>query len=142
MPYKLDTEDYLEDIDCIYIISSHHRHNNPTSKSKWNISLEIEINIFKIAYINYKLETYICWGILINDNNRIVGIGHNRFRELLLFSKFIDGNSDNKWHGYPADYIRNIYDRPPVEVLKLWKNKGFILKHHIAKIRAGKKCNL
>ena len=142
MVYFLDQEINLTRPACFYTISSQHRYVRPKEKSKWTVTYEEEVNIFRNSYSEKWLEGYICWGLLLNGDNIILQLGINKFNENLFISKFIDGNKNSKWHGYPADYKRNLYDRPSVRILSLWKDSGKIEKHHISKIRCGKKCNL
>jgi hypothetical protein len=143
MNYTLDTELILSSIKCSYIIVSAHRHRNPPQKSKWTIAPNKEVAIFTHAIKNNWKENngYISWGALKNGSKTLV-LGKNCLGENLHISKFVDGNNNNMWHGYPADYIRNIQDRPAMKILVLWRNAGIIKKKHAAKIRNGIPCNL
>lgn len=142
MPYQLDTEILLAAQACIYIINPQHRLRKPREKSKWCISLDAEVELFVYTKSHLWIDGFTGWGIYFEDNNVLLQVGNNRFNEALYLSKFIDGNRNSKWHGYPADFERNLQDRPSVRVLSLWRDAGKIKKHHISKIRAGKSCNL
>lgn len=139
MPYTLDTEININH-NLIYIISSQHR-NNTNNKSKWSVSFSQEVACFRLAHLRNWCINFKGWGIIISKGEIIV-LGRNRFNERIKIAKFIDSNTNNKWHGYPADYIRKVQDRPTLAVLLNWREKGYITKHQISKIRSGKKCNL
>ncbi|MBD2699828.1 hypothetical protein IC229_04220 [Spirosoma sp. BT702] len=142
MTFKLDTEIQLSpDSDKTYYISSAHRNDVTKDKSRWIISMGEEVECFIESQEEEWIESNLSWGIRSNGNG-LECIGFSTQDDELKFAKFIDSSKNNKWHGYPADYIRRQQDRPGIPVLKIWREKNIILKHHIIKIRQGKACNL
>jgi hypothetical protein len=139
--FVLDKEiDLTPQTDKKYICSSAHRRKQP-DKSRWTITIDQEVGCF-VSSVTFKwIETSMAWG-LISHGNVLLILGINSQGVSLKVAKFVDSNGNNLWHGYPADYVRNYQDRPGVAILKDWRTKGMIEKHHIIKIRQGKECNL
>ncbi len=60
----------------------------------------------------------------------------------LFIAKFVDSNKNNKWHGYPANHVKNNQDIPPEEILLKWVNAQYIRMALVRKLIGGKKCKL
>lgn len=129
-----------ENRKVIYMISKKHRDESP-QKSKWIIPINIEINLFEQAIRLGNEKNYTAWN-LFKCNNAISVIGISQDGQELKLAKFVDGNKNDRWHGYPANYLRNNQDIPPSNVLDLWVNNKFITPATMAKIRRGQRCNL
>ena len=114
--------------DVFYTIISYHRNfNYNQNKSCWIINVEEEFECFKKCYNNKwfdendDYEIAGGWGILI-ENKKVKILGKNKFNDDLKIAKFVDSENNGYWHGYPADYIRNIQDKPSTKILFLWYN--------------------
>lgn len=141
--YTTDKKIEIKELKCSYYISSAHRSpkKNP-KKSYWIVNGNIELDIFKTAKEKEWGNDNTLWGLHLDGEGKILDLGENTFKEKLKIARFIDKNNDRIWHGYPADFVRNKNDRPEMTTLKEWKEKDYIEKHHILKIRMGKQCNL
>lgn len=69
------------------------------------------------------------------SNNNLDVIGYNQKQPKLYIGKFTQSN--NEWHGYPADYQNNIQDKPHDSVLQTMKTNG-LSKNDITRIKKGK----
>lgn len=125
----------------IYIHKTDHR-NGSHSKSQWRISELEERDSFILMYNAPWHKNYGGWSLHIkNKVVRYLGINALRNRDLIL-AKFIDGNQNNIWHGYPADYVQDSRECPPVEILAAWKKRGYFSGAKIRKIARGQPCSL
>lgn len=144
MPYTIDTKIEINlgnEIKTTYIISSQHRATGNPNKTVWTLDFYDEVECFKLSKSSEWVEDNYGWGIRVIDST-IQYIGYNFKNETLKLAKFVDGNENNIWHGYPADYLRRSQDRPPTFVLKNWVEQGFLTKAKMNKIRRGQSCNL
>jgi hypothetical protein len=137
------TEEGKRVVDVIYYIirTVHRRRGNPT-KCIWTITPQEEIDCFKVAASNKWLEVTEGWGIKINTEGKLDQIGVSERDEALKIAKFVDSNSDRKWHGYPADYCRRKQDKPPERILRDWHTRSLITKAKMSKITQRKLCSL
>lgn len=141
MSYTVDTElDLSPETDQKYIVSSAHRRKQK-DKSRWTVSLDVEVQCFIQCQRAPWVEDTTGWGIIPNGNS-LIELGVNCINEKLKIAKFVDSASTGLWHGYPADYMRKAQDRPGMLTLQAWLRNGHIQKHHLTKIRQGKTCNL
>ena len=141
MPYKVDKNiDLTPRTTAKYYVSSVHRRKDK-NKSLWTTTIDQEVECFVCSQLNYWIEGSHCWGLIPKDNKLLV-LGKNNKNEKLKIAKFVAKNNNEVWHGYPADYCKNMQDRPGMKILLDWRKIGHIEKHHILKIRQGKKCNL
>ncbi|WP_271765927.1 hypothetical protein [Aquimarina algiphila] len=144
MPYTTDTEIEIEldeEITTRYIISSQHRATGNPNKTVWSVDFNDEVECFRLSKTSDWIQDNYGWGIKV-INSIIQYIGHNFENETLKLAKFVDGNGNDIWHGYPADYLRRSQDRPPTFILKNWVEQGFLTKAKMNKIRRGQSCNL
>lgn len=151
MSYKQDTElevkVKIDDKDDIsnYIVSSQHRKSKGNArKSIWSISQKEEFECFVFSKVNKWCENHCGWGIHV-VNNSLGVLGYNKIKDEtkeLKFAKFIDGNQNKTWHGYPADYMTKVQDIPSTNVLYAWVQNGYITKAKMSKILQGQRCNL
>jgi hypothetical protein len=142
MPFQTDKEiDLTPRTDSKYIISSQHRKTGNPKKCIWTIDFTDEVECF----INAKNRSWTTgttgWGLKL-AGTILQTVGINFSSEELKMAKFVDGDANNKWHGYPADYLNKTHDIPSTTVLRMWVNAGYIGKSHFLKIRQGKPCNL
>ena len=130
--------------NILYIVIDYHRSASfIANKSRWIITVNEELECFRVTIDNNWHDTNTGWGIHRENNTNVLFIlGVNVFNENLKIAKFVKDQNHNHWHGYPADWRRKTQDRPPVGLLNNWRRIGVIPKHKIAKIRSGKKCNL
>lgn len=135
-----DIEQYIEEINCYYTIVSYHRDNSNPEKSKWTIKEDEELLCFKQSIKQSWKKDKFAWGLHI-INGIVEQLGVNKFKDSTKCAKFVDPGQNDKWHGYPADFIRNSHDRPPQVVLKVWYDQNLITKPQMVRILQGK-CNL
>jgi hypothetical protein len=133
----------------MYTHNEQHRNNNP-HKSQWTISRDEELSCFETAstllYIYGINEGPDCWG-LHKENKTVVYLGRTAINspnsgQELFIAKFIDGNNNDVWHGYPADHVGNQQDIPPASVLQFWLEENSLPVSKIRKITKGQKCKL
>lgn len=144
MPYKTDAEIEIqleEALTTTYIISSKHRSTGNPNKTVWTLDFDDEVECFTYSKTSNWIQDNCGWGIKV-INSILQYIGHNFENEALKLAKFVDGNENDIWHGYPADYLRKSQDRPPTFILKSWVDQGYITKAKMNKIRRGQSCNL
>jgi len=143
--YKLDYQNTIKITDereVVYTISKKHRGHNK-KKSYWSIKMPREIALFRSSLQNgYEDKAnHTAWNLnIVNGEIRLVGYTVNK-KELKI-AKFVDSNHNEKWHGYPANYIKNSQDRPSSKVLELWYNANVISAATMKKIKGGQPCNL
>lgn len=130
-----------EDVIHYKIRSVHRRHGN-SEKCIWTISLQEEVDCFKVSAFESWLEDTKGWGVKVNSEGGLAQVGISDQSEVLKIAKFIDSSSTREWHSYPADYCRRKQDRPSIGVLMDWKNCGLISKTKMDKIKQHKKCSL
>jgi hypothetical protein len=135
-----DIEHRIEEINCYYTIVSYHRDNSNPEKSKWTIQEDEELLCFVQSIKQSWKNGKFAWGLHI-INGIIEQLGVNKFREPAKCAKFVDPGQNDKWHGYPADFIRNSHDRPTPVVLKVWNDQNLITKPQMVRILQGK-CSL
>ncbi|GBF44587.1 hypothetical protein LPTSP2_38900 [Leptospira ellinghausenii] len=131
----------FEDLGCKYLLLKHHRKAKSKEKSFWTISEKIEIHIFQNSYEKNWKDNNVAWGIFL-EKGRMNQIGLLVNKTASYIAKFIDGNSKEEWHGYPADIIGNRQDVPNTKILQNWCEHKIIRKHQMMKIKRGIKCNL
>lgn len=123
-----------------YIISAAHRRKS-SKKSRWTISTNEEFACFSNSITNTWKQNFSAWGLhIVNSTPDILGKGVNK--EDLKVAKFVDGNKNNIWHGYPANILANKQDIPPTSILLLWEKLNYINKSDIRKINQQMPCNL
>jgi hypothetical protein len=124
-----------------YIHKSDHRDSSPR-KSQWRISELEERNSFVLMYDAPWHTNYRGWSLHIKGKAaHYLGINALKNRNLII-AKFIDGNQNNIWHGYPADYVQDHRECPSIEILTAWKEKGHFSRAKIRKIIRGQPCSL
>lgn len=138
MKYIVDTALQLSELNskikAQYIISSQHRKTKKSHKSYWTISYKEEVECFCSTFSEKWIEDYEGWGLKVENSNIIV-LGQSKKKTDLKLAKFVDGNQNDIWHGYPADHLEKTQDIPPIFILKLWKEKGYISKADVLKIK-------
>jgi hypothetical protein len=145
MPYTSDTNiDILDNNVKVstYIISSAHRKVGNKNKSVWTLDFNGEVDCFTTAITKSWRNGQYGWGFKLGLNNVFEEVGRSADDKELKLAKFVDGNSNNVWHGYPADYLKKSQDRPTTVILKNWVDSGFLTKSKMTKIRKGQVCNL
>ena len=135
-----DTPQHIQDgqLNYSYTIVSYHRNRSNSKKSKWTILDGEEIACFLKSMRENWIFDKFAWGLHLT-NGEILQLGISPMKEILKCAKFIRNKDD--WHGYPANYIRNIYDRPHSTVLSNWRDSKIITKSQMTKILQGK-CSL
>lgn len=142
MVIAINREHEIPAHNCRYLFHKQHRSRGNVHKSKWSIALRKELECFTKSLNSGWTVTPLGWGVHYIRKTQLLPLGCNRHNESLYIAKFVDGSSNQTWHGYPADFVRNSQDRPSTNVLTSWRDLGLIKKHHISKIRQGKKCDL
>lgn len=145
----LENVEHLIQADVFYIHKVDHRNSSP-KKSQWTISEESERECFSHSLISSwsdkEQAEYEYWGLHF-DNEQVAYLGITRSsggaqQEPLFIAKFLDSSQNNKWHGYPADYVKNNQDKPPSLVLKAWADAQHFSPATISKIAQSKPCKL
>ena len=127
--------------DTTYTIHPHHRDKNP-SKSQWSISPDNEIATFTNAKLSCWLINDSGWGVFpVSGTPTYLGVSKDQTTQLII-AKFVFNESNNNWHGYPANHIENVQDIPDEIVLKQWIEKSILSRAKISKIGKGKPCKL
>ena len=137
----------------IYTISKKHRGRLPQKDkgkgakpqiSKWIIKPQQEVSLFESAlkYGYEDKEKHNAWNILLDTNSVICVVGYSYEREELKIAKFVDSDQKDWWHGYPAHYVKNIQDIPPMSILLAWQKAGYISTATMKRIKGGQPCNL
>lgn len=128
----------INDQNLTYLIVPYHR-DGTMGKSQWTISENDEVDCFAESFREEWTNGESNFGLRRDGNNDLIYLGKNSFGEDLLIAKFVSNSSD--WHGYPSDYVRNTHDIPDFSTLKEWREKKFIQKSQMLKIKQGKPCN-
>jgi len=124
-----------------YVHKLDHRNGAP-KKSQWIIPEQEERDCFKAMHDQELFANGIGWGVYaVNASLSQIGFGVDRLRELYI-AKFVDGNSNNHWHGYPADHVSHNQDIPDSTVLMAWRNMDLLTTSKVRKILRGQPCNL
>lgn len=127
-------------IDVFYKAVSYHR-NGTTGKSQWIISVDEEIELFAKTKRDNQIfddKGYALW--IVSDAACVLGLTERNSETRI--ARFEDGTRSNHWHGYPANYLRAKNDIPPMALLKQWKDRGFIEKSDITRLKQQKPCSL
>ncbi len=112
--------------------------NKKGEKSKWNVVLEKETEIFFDSHSAQWRHEDAHWAIKVeNDELLILGEDH-RPKYLkkgmkctqLIVAKFVE-HRVNHWHGYP---VNTLTDYPPTAILQMWEKSPGIKKKTIIKL--------
>ena len=142
MPYLADQVINLTPkINKRYIISSQHRRKGNPKKCVWIITFNEEVDCFIQAINQNWKDGDEAWGLKLH-NTTLQILGENNDNDELKLAKFIDGNNNDIWHGYPADHMNRPQDIPTEAILKIWVSKHYITKSKMNKIRRGQACSL
>lgn len=136
--------EHLIEPGVVYIHKVDHRNGNP-HKSQWTIIEADERTCFHRSRRAWGNPAYCCWGLhLVNEQAEYLGMSKRAASEQrrLFIAKFVDGNRNGKWHGYPADHVANQQDIPPEIVLGSWLRQGHLPTAVIRKVLRGQKCRL
>jgi hypothetical protein len=125
-----------------YIHKMDHR-DGTGNKSQWSISQQQERNCFLRMHDSAWFLVNKGWGLhLVKKKPEYLGYRANSV-QLLFIAKFVDGNNNSIWHGYPADHIRFPDRDIPIEYILLdWRNLGYLSNAKMRKIMKGQRCNL
>ncbi len=127
-------------IACEYYFKSDHR-DNSAKKSQWLIKPDKEKSCFIESHKMKWSEERRSWGLLlVGSKAKHLGINHEN--EQLNVAVFVDSFKKNVWHGYPADFKRDITDLPIITVLEKWRSLGYFKKCRISQAKNGKICSL
>lgn len=126
-----------------YGIHLDHRNQTP-QKSQWTIDEPAEIDSFCLACQSGWLVNTQGWGLHVaGAGSGPDYLGLNDAGNMQLFvARFVDGNSNGQWHGYPMDHIRRPQDRPPDTVKDSWIAGGYLPAAKVRKIAKGQPCAL
>lgn len=122
-----------------YTINPKHRSKPTGDICTWIIDEKTEKQIWEQAISENWIADNKSWGIKV-ENSRIIQVGTNIRKEFLIIGKFIDGNRNEDWHGYPANYVRNNHDVPPESILSTWLALEMINRAKWSRIRRQKDC--
>lgn len=128
-----------------YAPKADHR-DNTQAKSQWTISPAEEVACFnRTIEKEWVGPPHVAWGLHFNAAGIAQYLGtsaltHGEAYELFL-AKFIDGNQNDTWHGYPADPSRHQQDIPPTSIRKAWMGTH-LRAALVRKIGKGQQCSL
>jgi len=124
-----------------YTIHPDHRNGN-AKKSQWRIPTQKELQVFTFAEANGWANMSPGWGLyIVNDVPCYLGVAEDHQTRVFV-AKFVDGNRNRQWHGYPADHQRNNQDVPDLTLLKTWIAQELIPLRKIRKLLRQQPCNL
>ena len=124
-----------------YIHKPDHRNGTPR-KSQWVISENLERLLFKTSKQKKWCDSNKGWGLyIVNGEVKYIGLAQDHKKRVFI-GKFVDGNCNQIWHGYPADHQKNTQDIPPVKLLREWSDKDILRPSKIRKLAKGQPCNL
>lgn len=125
----------------IYLFYPQHRNGN-TKKSQWTIKTVDEFNACANALSSNWINGSTAWGLyLVNNNALYLGRSADGKKNLFI-AKFVDGDKNQQWHGYPADHSVKVCDIPDDDVLHDWMKNKLLKRSKISKIIQGKPCSL
>jgi len=132
--------------DGVYYIHKMDHRDGTHDKSQWIIDLESERNCFRLTYdSHWCIPPHLGWGLHF-DKGQVAYLGRTNARVQerrdIFIAKFVDGDRNSKWHGYPADHVKNRQDIPPESVLRNWADSQFIRRALVRKIASGQRCKL
>ncbi len=123
-----------------YLINPQHRTRN-RQKSIWKINQQEEVASFTLSFNKHWHQKSLGWGLhMVNGKAQFLGVAAPDHCRPLMLAKFVDGNKNNHWHGYPADHERHAQDRPPVAILDTWLRTRTLTGRQIRNIQAGFPC--
>lgn len=132
-PFKINSH-------TTYTCIGYHRGQPNEHKSVWDITTTQERDCFLQTLSNQWIDIMngksIGWGFIKNTRFIRIGTGTTPERRKLYYAKFIDGNNNGQWHGYPADY-KKISDRVSPSIRERWMAEGFINKHELSRLVRG-----
>ena len=115
-------------------------------KSQWTILYNQEVASFDLATReDWSSGATTRWGLHMNPAPGNLGQSASAFgtpTRPLFIAKFIDGDANDLWHGYPADPYRNQHDIPPSSVLRAWNSATHLRPAVIRKLVKGQLCTL
>ena len=133
----------------VYYVHKMDHRDQSYEKSQWTITEVEERTCFTFAHQSNWSEpgkNYNCCGLYIDVKSQVTYLGvskPNGPEKIEIFiAKFVDGNKNSIWHGYPANHVKNNQDIPPKEVLMKWANAGYIRMSQVRKLIGGQKCKL
>lgn len=123
-----------------YLCHPHHRQSN-RKKSQWSITPPEEVACFKRTWEENWFADDTGWGLhVVNAVTAYLGIARDGVTELII-AKFVCGNQQSEWHGYPADHTVSS-DRPADEVFRRWLAANSLPPAKIRKLQKGEPCTL
>ena len=129
--------------DLHYKISPKHRVATPSENlSIWQVDYQSEVQCFIDSIDSSYAVGHRAWGFISSPPFSKLGIGKfsNEITELFM-AKFVDGDKNDKWHGYPC-YYKRVADTPPKSVLTRWVKEEIITKKQMSKISQRQICKL
>ena len=127
-------------IEGCYTSVSYHR-NGTANKSQWAVSVDIEFDLFAKAKNDGQIFDDKGYSLWILDGEAKV-LGYTEHSSETRLARFEDGTRSNRWHGYPANYLKTKNDIPPMSLLIKWKESGIIEKSVITRLKQQKPCVL
>lgn len=124
----------------VYVINEHHRNGN-RAKSQWRISTDEEIMSFSESERQGWLVADKGWGLhVVSGQVSWLGVAQDHTTQVFI-AKFVGGDANTPWHGYPADYRKNNHDIPDAVVLRKWLEANAMPAAKIRKIARGQPCS-
>ena len=127
--------------NVFYLIHPQHRAKGNPKKSCWTITEPEEVASFRFALQQGWLIATLGWGLhMVDGTPQFLGLAAPDHTRKLMLAKFVDGSSDDHWHGYPADHERHRQDLPPVSILQNWLTNRVLTTRQIRNIQLGMPC--
>lgn len=122
-----------------------HRNNGyAKKKSQWCITVADETTCYSTAVKQNWSYNNSFWGLHIlagASTPSVLGVSTPPSSCRVHIAKFV-GDSHGDWHGYPVAHWLSPFDKPGENVLRDWRDKGFISNSVFSRMHRGKKCVL
>lgn len=136
MAFRIDGVEILYNGEKYKFVKKHRMLTNPNA-SVWTCSFIDEFdlvnNSLQCQYIEIKNAPQA-----FNLKKGLPILGKNIINSELKLAKFVN-STQQLWHGYPADHVKNNQDRPTLDVLTKMHINGLLTTKQMRKISKGQK---
>jgi hypothetical protein len=127
--------------DLTYASKPDHR-DKTAVKSQWTITVEQEVECFRLTHARRWFVDDRGWGLHLEDGTvAYLGVGIERTQQLFV-ARFEGDRNNSYWHGYPADHTRRTDDIPTEEIALEWIADNLLARSKVRKLLKGQRCKL